>query len=415
MFRNVTKEQRHVLNHPRIRRRIPAPWWRRSECAWSVHWRDLRVNFVSSKGMSRFFSPTVEGESRVWEKFTALAVHAQGHPRALFHIITKESLQNCLFSQIKLHRLVCHRATIVRNIDHQMIRWKKNLEKSWISKMLEGRIDLRYTSRGLSFNHRDRYESGSRHIVFIFADTEHPQVEQSKAIPLPWLRLPHLYFLSRHNAALVRNTFNKDAESIVGGEGRRSCRVGLVIANLLPLLLPLPFLLFLSFSLSPVEIRPSREATRLEESNNTTKRTGRNATGTSASPLLSNLNLYALCEYTRVQNSPTLLKQLSEQLSYLPWNIFFVIFLLPSFFLFSFNTLVFCNSIFQKLRKDTRLPQLDIPKAQKRYKNIVGIRILIKMDLFFNTRWINTRCITRSCQDARRKFSRGRNVWRREA
>lgn len=34
-------------------------------------------------------------------------------------------------------------------------------------------------------------------------------------------------------------------------------------------------------SLSPVEIRPSREATRLEESNNTTKRTGRNATGTS--------------------------------------------------------------------------------------------------------------------------------------
>ena len=170
-----------------------------------------------------------------------------------------------------------------------------------------------------------------------------------------------------------------------------------------------------SFSLSPVEIRPSREATRLEESNNTTKRTGRNATGTSASPLLSNLNLYALCEYTRVQNSPTLLKQLSEQLSYLPWNIFFVIFLLPSFFLFSFNTLVFCNSIFQKLRKDTRLPQLDIPKAQKRYKNIVGIRILIKMDLFFNTRWINTRCITRSCQDARRKFSRGRNVWRREA
>lgn len=87
--------------------------------------------------------------------------------------------------------------------------------------MLEGRIDLRYTSRGLSFNHRDRYESGSRHIVFIFADTEHPQVEQSKAIPLPWLRLPHLYFLSRHNAALVRNTFNKDAESIVGrDEGR---------------------------------------------------------------------------------------------------------------------------------------------------------------------------------------------------
>lgn len=127
----------------------------------------------------------------------------------------------------------------------------------------------------LSFNQRDQYESGSRHIVFIFrADTERPS-RTIEAIPLPWLRLPHLYFLSRHNAPLVRNTFNKDAESIVseGDEGRVAW-----VSRI---------------SLSPVEIRPSREATRLEESNNTTKRTGRNATGTN----LSNLNLYASREY----------------------------------------------------------------------------------------------------------------------
>lgn len=77
-------------------------------------------------------------------------------------------------------------------------------------------------------------------------------------------------------------------------------------------------------------------------------------------PLLSNLNLYASCEYTREQNSRTLLKQLSH----LRWNIFFIIF-----------------SFFSRL---TRVPQLDIPKARnsKRYhrKNIIGIRILIKIN-----------------------------------
>lgn len=112
----------------------------------------------------------------------------------------------------------------------------------------------------LSFNQRDQYESGSRHIVFIFEPTPSAQVEQSRQYRC-------LGYASRICTS-YRGIMHRSYGTPLIKTRNRLCRKGTKVVS-----------------------RGSRESPslplkfdlrgRLRDSNNTTKRTGRNATGTS--------------------------------------------------------------------------------------------------------------------------------------